>query len=88
MILFVAFVVAFSGKLKTTVLFLIFGIIIIHVLNVIRIAMLCVLLQKYPAQEEILHGVVFPLFIYGVVFGLWVIWVNKFSTYAKETTKK
>jgi hypothetical protein len=30
-----------------------------------------------------LHGVLFPLFIYGVVFILWVIWVSKFSLYAK-----
>lgn len=88
MILFIAFVIAFSGKWKQTVLFILAGIVTIHVLNIIRIAMLCVLLQKYPTQESLLHEVIFPLFIYGAVFGLWVIWVNKFSTYAAKNPKK
>ncbi|RRJ93693.1 exosortase family protein XrtF [Flavobacterium macacae] len=85
MILFVAFVVAFKGKLRHTLLFIIAGIFIIHVLNVLRIALLSMALFHYREYEHILHGVIFPLFIYGVVFGLWVIWVQKFSTYAKAS---
>jgi len=81
-ILFAAFVVAFSGKWKQTVLFILAGSVLIHVLNVIRIALLSIALLHYPQYEDLLHGVIFPLFIYGVVFGLWVIWVNKFSNYA------
>jgi len=82
-ILFVSFVVAFSGKFKTTLFFILFGILIIYLLNVIRIALLTVLLFHFPEKEHILHGVLFPLVIYGVVFILWIIWVNKFSKYAK-----
>lgn len=85
-ILFISFVISFSGKLKPTVLFIIGGSLGIYFLNVIRIALLCVLIYFFPAQESILHGVFFPLFIYGVVFILWVIWVNKFSLYAKNST--
>ena len=85
MILFVAFVVAFKGKLRHTLLFIIAGIFIIHILNVLRIALLSMALFHYREYEHILHGVIFPLFIYGVVFGLWVIWVQKFSTYAKAS---
>lgn len=87
MILFVAFVVAFSGKLKHTLLFIFSGILIIHVLNVLRIALLNIALLYYPESQEILHGVIFPAFIYGVVFGLWVIWVNKYSFYATNSEK-
>ena len=83
MILFAAFVIAFSGKFKTTVLFILFGILFIHILNVLRIAILAVSLFYFPESEHILHGVLFPLVIYGVVFILWIIWVNKFSKYAK-----
>nr|WP_315145237.1 exosortase family protein XrtF [uncultured Flavobacterium sp.] len=86
-ILFVSFIVAFSGKLKPTILYIIGGSLIIHVLNVIRIALLCVLMYYYPKQQHFLHGVVFPLVIYGVVFILWIIWVNKFSKYAKNNIK-
>ena len=83
-ILFVSFITAFSGKIKHTILYLVFGSILIHVLNVLRIALLCVLMYYYPEQQDILHGVVFPLIIYGVVFVLCIIWVNKFSKYAKK----
>jgi len=85
MILFVAFVIAFKGKLWQTILFILSGILLIHVFNILRIALLCMAIYNYPNSQHILHGVVFPLFIYGVVFSLWVIWVNKFSVYAKKT---
>lgn len=82
-ILFASFVIAFSGKFKTTLLYIFFGILFIYVLNIIRIALLTVLLFNYPEKEHLLHGVLFPLVIYGLVFVLWIVWVNKFSKYAK-----
>ena len=85
MILFVAFVIAFKGKWKHTILFVLAGILIIHVLNILRIALLAIALYHYPQYEHVLHGVIFPLFIYGVVFGLWVLWVQKFSLHAKAS---
>lgn len=85
MILFMAFVIAFKGKIKHTFLFILAGIIIIHILNVIRIGLLAMALYYYPEYEHLLHGVIFPLFIYGVVFALWVFWVQKFSTYGKAS---
>lgn len=85
MVLFTAFVIAFKGKFKQTLVFVLIGVLIIHILNVVRIALLAASLYHYPQYEHILHGVIFPLFIYGVVFGLWVIWVQKFSTYGKAS---
>lgn len=86
-ILFISFVIAFSGKIKATILYIIGGGLLIYILNVVRIALLCVLMYYFPKQEHVLHGVFFPLFIYGVVFMLWIIWVNKFSKYATKTIK-
>lgn len=86
-ILFISFVIAFSGKLKATLFFIFGGSLLIYILNVIRIALLCVLMFHFPKEEKFLHGVLFPLFIYGVVFILWVIWVRKFSKYASKNTK-
>lgn len=82
-ILFVAFVIAFSGKLKQTLLFILFGIFLIYIFNVMRIALLTVLLYRFPEIKNLLHGVLFPLIIYGLVFILWIIWINKYSKYAK-----
>lgn len=87
-ILFISFVIAFTGKWKQTLLFILFGSVLIHVLNISRIALLCMALFSFPEYEHLLHGVVFPLIIYGIVFILWVIWVNKFSLHATAATKK
>jgi exosortase family protein XrtF len=87
MILFASFIVAFSGRLRPTLGFIGLGCVLIHVLNVARIALLSVGLYHYPEYEHILHGVVFPLFIYAVVFVLWVLWVNKYSDYAGKAAK-
>ncbi len=87
-ILFVAFIIAFTGKFKPTVLFILSGSVLIHVLNVGRIVLLSIALYHFPLYEQLLHGVIFPLVIYGIVFLLWVIWVNKFSLHATVTTKK
>lgn len=85
-ILFIAFVVAFKGRLKTTLFFILLSVLLIHLLNIIRIALICIAMLHYPQHQHLLHGVLFPLFIYGVVFLLWVVWVNKFSVYAAKTS--
>lgn len=85
MILFASFVFAFSSQWKKTALYILFGIVLIHLLNIVRIAVLSFSLYYFPEEEELLHGTFFPLFIYGVVFVLWILWVTKFSGYAKKT---
>ncbi len=82
-VLFIAFIIAFSGSLKNTLLFIFGGALLIYILNVLRIALLVVLIYYYPERSDVLHNVFFPAIIYGLVFILWVIWVNKFSKYAK-----
>lgn len=84
MILFVAFVIAFRGTVKKTIYFLIVGVLIIHILNIIRITLITIGLFHRPELEHILHGVLFPLIIYGTVFLLWIIWVKKYSDYANQ----
>lgn len=85
MILFVAFVLAFSKGFAKTLAFIMLGLLAIHILNVSRIAFLTIGIMKYPDYEHILHGVVFPLIIYGTVFLLWIIWVTKFTKNVSKT---
>lgn len=82
-VLFISFIVAFTGSFKSTLLFILGGTTSIYILNVLRIALLIVLMYYYPAVKHILHGVLFPAIIYGAVFILWLIWVRKFSKYAE-----
>ena len=83
-ILFLAFLIAFSGNVKATIIFGFIGSILIYITNIFRIAILSLGILKYPKQQEILHNLVFPAIIYGMVFLLWVIWVNKFSNFIKQ----
>lgn len=78
-ILFLSFIVAFAGKLKTTFFYCFAGSIIIYTFNLIRIVILSAGLYHYPWRREVLHNVIFPMLIYGTVFLLWMIWVNRFS---------
>ncbi len=78
-ILFVSFIIAFAGSFKTTVLYLLVGSVLIYIANLIRVVILSVGLYHYPWRKDILHTVIFPAIIYGMVCLLWVIWVNRFS---------
>ncbi len=78
-ILFIAFIVAFAGPKKATIVYVIAGSIIIYLINILRIAFLTMMLHKYPNQQMVLHNLVFPAIIYGTTFLLWVFWVQKFS---------
>lgn len=75
-ILFVSFIIAFAQSLKKTFLFLFAGAVLIYVVNIFRIAILVVLLHTFPEFEHILHSVIFPGIIYGMVFILWMVWVK------------
>ena len=87
-ILFVAFIIAFPGALKRTVLYALFGSFLIYYVNIVRIAFLTVALAVFPEQREVLHNLVFPAIIYGLVFLLWVVWVNYFSNYKQVRDEK
>lgn len=83
-ILFLAFIIAFSGTLKATIIFGLLGSVVIYITNIFRIAILSIGILIYPKQQEVLHSLVFPAIIYGMVFLLWVLWVNKFSNFNKK----
>ena len=84
MILFAAFVVAFNRGFLRTTLFILAGVIFIHILNIFRIPLLIIGLLRFPEYRVVLHDIVFPVIIYGGVFSLWIIWINRFSLYGKK----
>ena len=79
-ILFIAFIVAFAQKLRKTLLFILAGVVLIYGVNLIRIVVLSIALHHYPEQEKLLHGIVFPSIIYGMVFLLWMLWVRQLTS--------
>ncbi|MEL0457307.1 exosortase family protein XrtF [Flavobacteriaceae bacterium SZ-1-7] len=83
-ILFLSFIVAFSGKFKTTFFYILSGSVLIYSVNLLRIVLLTIGLYHYPKYEDVLHTVIFPAIIYGMVFLLWIFWVNRFSKLNKS----
>lgn len=77
-ILFAAFIFAFY-KGKKTFLYVLGGAVLLHILNVPRIALLNIIYLKYPQYEKIGHDYVFPAIIYGGVIILWLIWIQFFA---------
>jgi exosortase family protein XrtF len=83
-ILFASFIFAFSSTWKKTISFIFLGALLIYVLNCIRIALLIAGIYYFPSSKDLLHDIVFPSVIYGIVFILWLIWIFKFYDVMKN----
>ena len=79
MILFISFLIAYKGPLVKSALFALSGIIIIHLVNLGRVAMLYLVAQHYPNYMYFTHKYLFTAIIYAIVFGLWYLWVSKYN---------
>lgn len=77
--LFTFFIIAYPGSWKHKLWFIPAGITVIHFLNIIRIAALCVIVQKSPEWLDFNHTYLFQVFMYGFIFLLWYVWIKKFS---------
>jgi exosortase family protein XrtF len=79
MIVFVAFLFAFGGPGKVLAYFLPAGLIIIHLVNLLRINLLFYLSLHHPKQFYYYHKYFFTATLYLIVFTLWAIWVIRFN---------
>ena len=77
--LFAIFILSFKGDLIKTLIFIPIGILIIHFLNIIRIALLTYISAVNPYILDFNHNITFQLFIYGSMLALWYLWIIKFS---------
>ena len=77
--LFSIFILSFRGGVKQKLLFIPLGVIILHFLNVLRIAVLTYISATSPYILDFNHNITFQLFIYGSMLALWYLWIIKFS---------
>lgn len=86
MIIFVAFVVAFGGPLKKMLWFIPAGLVIIHLVNLLRVGMLYFTAIHFQSYFYYVHKYFFTAILYVIIFILWAIWViriNKLSVLPK-----
>lgn len=83
-ILFISFMLAFFGRLKPTLIYLVLGAVVIYITNILRISLMAIGIYEYPQYAHFLHSIAFPLVIYGSVFLLWVFWIIIYSKQVKR----
>lgn len=81
--LFAGFIIIFPGKWVYKLVFIPLGIVLIHVINVLRLVGLALVVLYHPTSLEFNHKYTFTVIVYIFVFVMWMIWVKKFSTKGK-----
>lgn len=73
---FVLFIL-FPGSWEKKSWYIPLGIILIHLLNIIRIVSLTIIIMNCPQIWEFAHDWIFRPLFYIFIFGMWVIWNEK-----------
>lgn len=77
--LFAGFIIATPGRWIKKIIMICIGMLIIYWVNIIRVVILCLIEINAPQYLEFNHKYTFVILVYSVIFGLWVLWINKFS---------
>ncbi|MEI6900909.1 MAG: exosortase/archaeosortase family protein [Bacteroidota bacterium] len=83
---FALLMLIFPGPWKHKLWYIPLGMFIVHLTNVLRIVLLVVVAKNSPANIEYFHNNWLRFMFYVVIFGLWVLWVEKIAD--KETLSK
>jgi len=85
LILFTIFIIAYPGKKKHKAIFIFLGLLGIHILNIFRNYWLALfVLHQEMDMFDLFHRYIFIFMVYGAIFLLWMLWVNKFSKLKDE----
>lgn len=85
--LFLGFIYAYPGPWLPRILFSIFGIAVIYIVNVARIVTLCLIQIYYPSAFDFTHDYSTTAIFYIIIFILWMIWVNYGESFEKTAGK-
>lgn len=83
--LFAIFVIAYPGPKKTKIWFIPLGILGIHVINALRVAILTIIAEEAPESLTFNHNYTFTITVYAFVFWLWYLWSVKLSKSSKPS---
>ena len=63
-------------------LYILLGWLCCYVFNILRIFLIALLIEHHPDWFEVLHNYIFKYLFYAMLFGLWVIFVEKIRPHA------
>lgn len=88
-VLFLGFLIAVPGDWRHKIWYGIVGVLLIHFVNVLRVYLLGINYLDSPETFDFNHKYTFALAVYAVVFGLWMVWINRFTDLnGKQPTAK
>ena len=67
------------GKWLRKLWFLPLGFVAIYLFNILRIALIAMIIEHHPELFELMHSYIFKYLFYLMLFGKWVWWTNSLS---------
>lgn len=80
-ILYVGFILSMPASVKRKVIYLIGGVFIIHLVNLLRCVGLSALLMHWDRYFDLAHHYIFKIMVYSTIFILWVRYSNNLSVF-------
>ena len=77
--LFAGFILVYPGLWRRKLLFIPLGIAIIYGLNIFRVTLLALNYEYSRQSFAFNHKYVFTFVVYSVIFGMWMLWVNRYA---------
>ena len=72
------------GKWLRKLWFIPLGFVAIYLFNILRIALITLIIEYHPELFEMMHTYVFKYLFYLMLFGMWVWWTNSLSGMPKQ----
>ncbi len=72
MFIWICLILTVKGGWKHKIWFIPFGLVLCHLFNILRIALIAMLIEFHPERFDFYHGFVFKYLFYGMMFLLWV----------------
>lgn len=77
MIVYLSFIIAFTGSGRSSMVAAIAGLIVVYLMNLIRVGLLFEVAYFYPQHLYFFHKYFFTGIIYAVVFVMWYFWIQR-----------
>jgi len=77
LVLYAGFIVCMPATMRRKVTFIVGGILLIYIVNVIRCAGITYIILYYPRYADFAHHYVFTFIVYGFIIALWLIFSRK-----------
>lgn len=85
-VVYLGFILCFPIQPKRLILYSVFGVLIIHVLNILRVSGLAYVNINFKEYMDFAHHYLFKIIVYSGIFYLWVLYAKRFLV--KQPVKK